>query len=58
MTECQKWRKKVAHAKAVNRGKITEQWINEGNRISPSTLKEFNALMKKADREFDVKSIE
>lgn len=45
-------RRKLAVSKAQNRARVTEQWLSEGNRITPSTLKEFEKLMRKADREF------
>lgn len=51
--EYNKWRERVARAKAINRGNITKQWIDAGNKLTPQTHAEFKSLMKKADREFD-----
>jgi hypothetical protein len=38
--------------KANNRGKIAVEWFKT-NKLTPETQPEFNALMKKADKEFD-----
>lgn len=50
-------RRNLAVAKAQNRGKVTEQWLKEGNKINQFTIKEFQKLMRKADREFNKNSL-
>lgn len=42
-----------ASAKAANRGKAAEQWFADGNKLTAQTQKDFNALMKTADTEFE-----
>lgn len=44
-------------AKARNRGKVAEEWL-KNNKLTIETQPEFNALMKKADKEFKLNNNE
>lgn len=41
--------------KAKNRGMMAEAWFNAGNKLTKETEKEFQALMKMANDDFDRK---
>lgn len=46
-------KRKISLSKAENRGKVAVEWFNAGNKLTQETQPEFNALMGKADKDFD-----